>query len=102
MSQPVRALAPLPFELVYDDGEPLDSPWHRVQMILALDLIPQAMREQGRTDFYVGGNNFVYYSVEQAREVALEEDGLSRLRPSWPDCAPCLESATQAEIVHPY
>ena len=25
MSQPVRALAPLPFELVTDDGEPLDS-----------------------------------------------------------------------------
>ena len=74
MSQPVRALAPLPFELVYDDGEPLDSPWHRDQMILALDLIPQAMEEQGRTDFYVGGNNFVYYSVEQAREVALEEE----------------------------
>jgi Uma2 family endonuclease len=74
MSQPVRALAPLPFELVYDDGEPLDSPWHRDQMILALDLIPQAMGEQGRTAFYVGGNNFVYYSVEQAREVALEEE----------------------------
>lgn len=29
MSQPaVRALAPLPFELVFDDGEPLESEWH--------------------------------------------------------------------------
>jgi Uma2 family endonuclease len=80
MSQPIRALAPLPFELVIDDGEPLDSPWHRDQMILALDLIPQAMEEQGRTDFYVGGNNFVYYSVEQAREVALEEEQGRRKR----------------------
>ena len=80
MSQPVRALAPLPFELVYDDGEPLDSPWHRDQMYLALDLIPQAMAEQGRTDFYVGGNNFVYYSVEQAREVAREEEQGGRKR----------------------
>lgn len=43
-------------------------------MYLALDVIPQAMEEQGRTDFHVGGNNFVYYSVEQAREVALEEE----------------------------
>jgi Uma2 family endonuclease len=35
------------------------------------------MAEQGRTDFYVGGNMFVYYSVEQAREVAEEmEKGL--------------------------
>ncbi|HWM90687.1 MAG TPA: Uma2 family endonuclease [Thermoanaerobaculia bacterium] len=78
MSQPIRALAPLPFELVYDDGEPLDSPWHRDQITLALDLIPQAMEEQGRTDFYTGGNNFVYYSVEQAREVALEEEDPGR------------------------
>jgi Uma2 family endonuclease len=75
MSQPVRALAPLPFELVYDDGEPLDSPWHCNQMILALNLISQAMEEQGRTDFFAGGNNFVYYSVEQAWEVAQEEEG---------------------------
>ena len=74
MSQPVRALAPLPFELVFDDGEPLETRWHVQQMYLALDLIPQAMAEQGRTDFHVGGNNFVYYSVEQAREVALEEE----------------------------
>lgn len=28
MSQPISALAPLPFELVYDDGEPLESEWH--------------------------------------------------------------------------
>ena len=74
MSQPVRALAPLPFELVYDDGEPLDSPWHCNQMILALKLISRAMEEQGRTDFFAGGNNFVYYSVEQAWEVAQEEE----------------------------
>jgi len=80
MSQPIRALAPLPFELVIDDGEPLDSPWHRDQMYLALELIPQAMAEQGRTDFWVGGNNFVYYSVEQAREVALEEEQGGRKR----------------------
>jgi len=86
MSQPIRALAPLPFELVYEDGEPLDSPWHREQLYLALDLIPQAMAEQGRTDFYAGGNNFVYYSVEQAREVAQEEEqGLKKRAFRGPD-----------------
>jgi Uma2 family endonuclease len=31
------------------------------------------MAEQGRTDFFAGANVFVYYSVEQAREVAEEE-----------------------------
>ncbi|HEV2854455.1 MAG TPA: Uma2 family endonuclease [Thermoanaerobaculia bacterium] len=71
MSQPAfSALAPLPFDLVYDDGEPLESGWHVFQMYLLLDLIPKAMAEQGRSDFYVGGNSFVYYSIEQARDVA--------------------------------
>jgi Uma2 family endonuclease len=37
------------------------------------ELIGQAMAEQERTDFYTGANMFVYYSVEQAREVAEEE-----------------------------
>lgn len=75
MSQPaVRALAPLPFELVFDDGEPLESEWHVEQMNFLKHLIHRAMVEQGRTDFHVGGNNFVYYSVEQAWEVAQEEE----------------------------
>ncbi|HSG38914.1 MAG TPA: Uma2 family endonuclease, partial [Thermoanaerobaculia bacterium] len=33
------------------------------------------MAEQGRTDFYIGINMFLYYSVEQARDVAEEEKG---------------------------
>jgi Uma2 family endonuclease len=71
MSQPAfSALAPLPFDLVYDDGEPLDSGWHVFQFRLLLELISQAMAEQGRSEFYAGGSMFVYYSVEQAREVA--------------------------------
>ncbi|HEY2290289.1 MAG TPA: Uma2 family endonuclease [Thermoanaerobaculia bacterium] len=71
MSQPIAsALATLPFELVYDDGEPLESEWHVLQNGLLRELILLVMEEQGRPDFYVGGNMFVYYSVEQAREVA--------------------------------
>ncbi|HKI02911.1 MAG TPA: Uma2 family endonuclease [Thermoanaerobaculia bacterium] len=71
MSLPaMSALEPLPFELVYSDGEPLDNGWHVSQMHLLLELIGQVMVEQGRTDFYAGGDMFVYYSVEQARDVA--------------------------------
>jgi Uma2 family endonuclease len=74
MSQPAAAaLAPLPFELVYDDGEPLETAWHTFELPLLRELIGQAMAEQGRADFHVGVNSFVYYSVEQAREVAEEE-----------------------------
>lgn len=74
MSQPaVAALAPLPFELVLDDGEPLESDWHTVEFPLLRHLILQTMAEQGRTDFFTGANIFVYYSKEQARQVAAEE-----------------------------
>src|SRR3982750_972514 len=79
MSQPAKVLTPLPFELVYDDGQPLETVWHSLELPLLRHLIGQAMEEQGRTDFYVGANMFVYYSVEQAREVAEEEQGI-RLR----------------------
>ena len=67
------ALKPLPFELVLDDGEPLESDWHTVAFPLLRKLIVRAMAEQGRTDFFCGANIFVYYSVEQAWAVAEEE-----------------------------
>ena len=71
MSQPaVSALAPLPFDLVFDDGEPLETEWHTWAYPLLRGLIRRLMEEHGRTDFYVGGDMFVYYSVEQARDVA--------------------------------
>ena len=75
MSQPaVAALAPQPldFEIVFDDGEPLESPWHHEQMNLLFNLLREVRAEQRRTDAYIGANQFVYYSVEQAREVAAE------------------------------
>ncbi len=75
MSQPAySALAPLPFELVYDDGEPLESNWHVQQRPLLRESILRAMEAQGRTDFHIGTNQFVYYSPEQAREVWREEN----------------------------
>jgi Uma2 family endonuclease len=70
MSQPAVKALELPFELVFDDGIPLDSYWQRIQMNFLIGVIRQAMAERGRTDFFVSGNNFVYYSVEQARDVA--------------------------------
>src|SRR5436305_12120803 len=71
MSQPaVSALASLPFELVTSDGEPLESNWHFIQMNLLIDLIHEAMTERGRKDFFSGGDMFVYYAYEQARDIA--------------------------------
>ncbi|MDP9121217.1 MAG: Uma2 family endonuclease [Acidobacteriota bacterium] len=76
MSQPASAApATRPFELVYSDGVPLETDWHTLQLPFLRELIRQAMAEQGRADFFVGVNTFVYYSVEQAREVANEVNG---------------------------
>ena len=73
MSQPaVAALAPLPFELVEDDGVPLETDWHSDQIALLKESIKQLMEERGRSDYFVGGNMFVYYSLEQARQIAVD------------------------------
>jgi Uma2 family endonuclease len=76
-------------DLPYDDGEPLESNWHRLQINLLGDMLHQHWPE--RTDFFAGGNMFIYYSLEQARTrdykgpdffVALGVDG-TRPRHSW-------------------
>jgi len=52
-------------ELIESDGVPMDSDWHRRCMNLLIDQIEHHFRD--RDDFYVGGNMFVYFSLEQAR-----------------------------------
>jgi Uma2 family endonuclease len=52
-------------ELISEDGIPLESPWHRACIALLIEVLSYAWRH--RDDFYVGGNMFVYYSQEQAR-----------------------------------
>jgi hypothetical protein len=53
-----------PTGLIFDDGEPLKSPRHRVAMNVLIRSVQQALRD--RSDFYAGGNMFVYYSRTQA------------------------------------
>lgn len=48
-----------------EDGIPLETNWHRIQMNLLIDIINHRWRD--RDDFLVGGNMFVYYSLEQVR-----------------------------------
>ena len=76
-------------DLPYEDGEPLESNWHRLQINLLGDVLRQHWPEC--TDFFAGGNMFVYYSLEQARNrdykgpdffVVLGVDGV-RPRHSW-------------------
>ncbi len=78
-----------PTDLVFDDGEPLESNRHRIAMNVLIEGVHQAY--EGRQDYFAGGNMFVYYSSEQARNrdfkgpdffVALNVDG-QRQRQGW-------------------
>ncbi|MEZ4222400.1 MAG: Uma2 family endonuclease [Polyangiaceae bacterium] len=53
-------------QLVVDDGEPMESARHRQQMMVLIESLEYAWR--GRTDFYVGGNMFLYFSETQTRK----------------------------------
>lgn len=52
-------------DLPEEDGVPLETNWHRAQINLLIDVVTHRWRD--RTDFFVGGNMFVYYSLRQVR-----------------------------------
>jgi Uma2 family endonuclease len=51
--------------LISSDGVPMESGWHVKNMTLLINQIEHHFRD--RDDFYVGGNMFIYYSPQQAR-----------------------------------
>jgi Uma2 family endonuclease len=52
-----------PTDLIFDDGEPLESNRHRIAMNVLIRSAQSALRD--RPDSFVGGNMFVYYSRNQ-------------------------------------
>ncbi len=78
-----------PTDLIFDDGVPLESNRHRLAMNLLIRSMLVAYRE--RTDFFAGGNMFIYYSRTQKLNqdfrgpdffIALDVDA-SRERQGW-------------------
>ena len=66
MATEVELPVPLPnVTLVESDGEPLESHWHVLEVALLIESLSYWFRD--RNDFYVGGNMFIYFSEEQAR-----------------------------------
>jgi len=68
MSQAVPTIEPIervsfPNNLPTEDGEPLESNWHRIQINLLVELTNQLWHD--RNDFFAGGNMFIYYSTRQ-------------------------------------
>jgi Uma2 family endonuclease len=61
-----RELNPPPdSELIETDGLPMDSEWHGLNMNLLCAVVDYHLRD--RKDYYVGGNMFIYFSAEEAR-----------------------------------
>jgi Uma2 family endonuclease len=58
-------LPPTQADLPYDDGVPMESERHQLQMTLLIDALMPWIAD--REDGYVGGNMFVYYSLAQVR-----------------------------------
>jgi Uma2 family endonuclease len=52
-------------DLPAEDGIPLESNWHRVEMNLLIDAVHYLWRD--RNDYFAGGNMFIYFNLEQAR-----------------------------------
>jgi Uma2 family endonuclease len=53
-------------ELPSNDGEPMESNEHRLQMVLLIQSLKEAWAE--REDFFVAGNMFVYFSEHQVKK----------------------------------
>ena len=52
-------------QLPYSDGEPMESDRHVQQMTLLLETL--RLHWSGRDDYFIGGNMFIYFSLEQVR-----------------------------------
>ena len=72
-----------------EDGIPMETNWHRLAMNLLLESLHAHWRD--RTDYFAGGNMFVYFSMDQVRRkhyrgpdvfVVTNVDG-ARDRESW-------------------
>ena len=59
------ALPPTEDELPYDDGMPMETERHVLQLQLLMETLRLFWAD--RQDVYVGGNMFVYFSLEQVR-----------------------------------
>ena len=72
-----------------EDGIPMETNWHRLAMNLLIESVHAHWRD--RSDYFAGGNMFVYFSMDQVRRkhyrgpdvfVVLNVDG-TRDRNSW-------------------
>src|ERR1700686_2945773 len=61
----LESLLPRKEDLAETDSMPMDTPWHRSAINLLIESTQYRFRD--RSDYFVGGNMFIYYSARQAR-----------------------------------
>lgn len=67
MAAPTAETIALPdVKLIETDGEPLETAWHRDEINLLIEQVRYHYRD--RRDYFVGGNMFIYFNLEQARK----------------------------------
>jgi Uma2 family endonuclease len=67
---PGRTIPGTDLELVLADGVPLETQYHALQINLLQHLTHEVMVARSRSDYFSGGDMFIYYSPEQARFIA--------------------------------
>ncbi|MBE9114657.1 Uma2 family endonuclease [Lusitaniella coriacea LEGE 07157] len=65
LNKPDILLPPTQDELPYDDGIPMETQRHKDQMEVLINALVPWLEQ--REDGYIGGNMFVYFSIEQVR-----------------------------------
>ena len=65
LAQTSVVLPPTQADLPYDDGIPMETQRHKVQMEMLIDTLSSWLSQ--RSDGYVGGNMFVYFSLAQVK-----------------------------------
>lgn len=68
-------------DLPEEDGEPLESDYHMMQIPLLDEVVRQHLGDTG--DYFCGGNMFVYFSLAQAQEIVEFLSGRRKKPPSY-------------------
>jgi Uma2 family endonuclease len=56
-----------PADLIFDDGIPMETNQHRINMNVLINSVVALMESRNRKDYFVGGNMFIYYNSEKVR-----------------------------------
>ncbi|EDN69543.1 Protein of unknown function DUF820 [Beggiatoa sp. PS] len=69
----VEMFPPFLPNLPIDDGEPLETNRHRIAMNALIDSIKRLFQRRKYTDYFTGGNMFIFIPNQKLRKSSLED-----------------------------